>query len=192
MLQCVPLADSCLALGQASCRRARELAQKYAAEGVSSSIEAPTTRSCCVTHLGRCSCAFMIGSGSVHKELMLCVMPMLWSRQARGCWAHGARHLCSDRLHFHARAGRERSTGRRCRQTNGQAGQRRFSQANGAEVRERQFAIHVAARQQVCQRCSSEHDSSKLLRCCAPCMPSRLMQLRVHAATGMLVGRMRV
>ena len=34
MLQCVPLADSCLALGQASCRRARELANQYAAQGV--------------------------------------------------------------------------------------------------------------------------------------------------------------
>jgi hypothetical protein len=34
MLQCVPLADSCLALGQASCRRARQLAQQYAAEGM--------------------------------------------------------------------------------------------------------------------------------------------------------------
>ena len=33
MLQCPQLADSCLALGQASCRRARELTHQYASEG---------------------------------------------------------------------------------------------------------------------------------------------------------------
>ena len=33
MLQCAPMADSCLALGAASCRRARELVTQYAAEG---------------------------------------------------------------------------------------------------------------------------------------------------------------
>ena len=34
MLQCPQLADSCLALGQASCRRARELTHQYATQGV--------------------------------------------------------------------------------------------------------------------------------------------------------------
>ena len=38
MLQCPQLADSCLALGQAACRRARELTHQYAAEGVQSSV----------------------------------------------------------------------------------------------------------------------------------------------------------
>ena len=69
MLQCVPLADSCLALGQASCRRARELAQQYAGEGVLVGMMCLKEAASVSSGFNGCNCAnvptcrLLVGSG---------------------------------------------------------------------------------------------------------------------------------